>query len=84
MELKFDAVAIAPARFTYLKERGAAIHLARFDLVVLIEQPVPRGAGCSPPVCRRWERASPWRDGAAPARGHPLPIVGRRRRGLNG
>src|SRR5437763_4297099 len=33
----FDALAIAPARSAYLKERGASIHVPRFDIVVLIE-----------------------------------------------
>jgi hypothetical protein len=33
----FDAVAIAPARFGYVKELGDSIHPARFDIVVLIE-----------------------------------------------
>ena len=33
----FDALAIAPARSAYLKERGDAIHVPRFDVVVLIE-----------------------------------------------
>ena len=34
----FDALVIAPARIgAYLKERGDAIHVPRFDLVVLIE-----------------------------------------------
>src|SRR5438067_255601 len=33
----FDALAIAPARSAYLKERGDAIHVPRFDIVVLVE-----------------------------------------------
>lgn len=33
----YDAVAIAPARFGYLRERADSIHVARFDVVVLIE-----------------------------------------------
>ncbi|HWE64903.1 MAG TPA: hypothetical protein VHB98_24580 [Chloroflexota bacterium] len=33
----YDAVAIAPARSGYLRERGNSIHIARFDLVVLVE-----------------------------------------------
>jgi hypothetical protein len=37
----FDALAIAPARSAYLKERGNAIHVPRFDIVVLIETTSP-------------------------------------------
>jgi hypothetical protein len=37
----FDALAIAPARSAYLKERGDSIHVPRFDLVVLIETTSP-------------------------------------------
>src|SRR5919204_5283406 len=37
----FDAVAIAPARSAYLKERGDAIRVPRFDVVVLIETTSP-------------------------------------------
>jgi len=33
----YDALAIAPVRSGYLRERGDAAHRARFDLVVLIE-----------------------------------------------
>jgi hypothetical protein len=33
----YDAVAIAPVRSTYLKERGNSLHTLRFDVVVLIE-----------------------------------------------
>jgi hypothetical protein len=33
----YDAVAIAPARFGYVKEHSDSIHVARFDVVVLIE-----------------------------------------------
>src|SRR2546421_7094565 len=33
----FDALAIAPARSAYLKERGDSIRVPRFDIVVLIE-----------------------------------------------
>lgn len=33
----YDAVAIAPVRSRYLKERGESIRIARFDIVVLIE-----------------------------------------------
>jgi hypothetical protein len=37
----FDALAIAPARSAYLKERGDSIHVPRFDIVVLIETTSP-------------------------------------------
>src|ERR671931_2773277 len=37
----FDALAIAPARSAYLKEQGDAIHVPRFDVVVLIETTSP-------------------------------------------
>ena len=37
----FDALAIAPARSAYLKERGDSIRVPRFDVVVLIETTSP-------------------------------------------
>jgi hypothetical protein len=37
----FDALAIAPARSAYLKERGDSIQVPRFDVVVLIETTSP-------------------------------------------
>jgi hypothetical protein len=37
----FDALAIAPARSAYLKERGDSLHVPRFDVVVLIETTSP-------------------------------------------
>ncbi|HKO23925.1 MAG TPA: hypothetical protein VJY65_04205, partial [Chloroflexota bacterium] len=37
----FDAVAIAPARSAYLKERGDSIRVPHFDIVVLIETTSP-------------------------------------------
>src|SRR5919198_1767485 len=37
----FDALAIAPARSAYLKERGDTIRVPRFDIVVLIETTSP-------------------------------------------
>jgi hypothetical protein len=37
----FDALAIAPARSAYLKERGDSIRVPRFDIVVLIETTSP-------------------------------------------
>jgi hypothetical protein len=37
----FDALAIAPAKSAYLKERGDSIHVPRFDVVGLIETTSP-------------------------------------------
>src|SRR2546421_9300263 len=50
----FDALAIAPARSAYLKERGDSIHVPRFDVVVLIET-------TSPAVIREVQGTGPYK-----------------------
>ena len=40
----FDAIAIAPVRSAYLKDRGDSVHPPRFDIVVLIETTSPTTA----------------------------------------
>jgi hypothetical protein len=55
----FDAILIPPGRGEFIKERPGRVHIARFDLVILIETTSPQAIDAieASPVYARMERA---------------------------